>query len=84
MLKLMSAVASSAVIAGVVVYGPQLIATAQADAPQAAQHSADEPTTVAPCAQRGWPYYDAACRKAAGAGQFRPVRPVRLVTTDRL
>jgi hypothetical protein len=77
MLKVISAVAAAALIAGGIVAFLGTSATVNAGTPDAAVRGDVLATEAAPgCVNRGWPYFDHGCRS-------RDARTVRLVTTDR-
>jgi hypothetical protein len=82
MLKIFSAIAAAALIAGAIVAFPGSSDTVNAGTPEAARKVDRLITEAAPaCTQRGWPYYNLGCpQKPDGS----PVRPVRLISTDRL
>jgi hypothetical protein len=75
MLKIMSAMAAAALIAGGIV---AFLGTGAAVNAGTAEAVHDRRATGVPpvCVNRGWPYFDRGCRAEA--------HPVRLVTTDRI
>jgi hypothetical protein len=77
MLKVLSAMAAAALIAGAIVAFLGTSEAVNAGTPDAAVKADRLATAPAPaCINRGWPYFDQGCR----TGQ---AHPVRLVTTDR-
>jgi hypothetical protein len=82
MLKIFSAIAAAALIAGAIVAFPGSSNTVSASTPEAARNGDPLITDAASaCTQRGWPYYNLGCRLQRDSS---PIRPVRLVSTDRL
>jgi hypothetical protein len=80
MWKALSALAVSALVAGVIALVPGLSDNVQASAP--ASTKADRADLV-DCKRHSWPYYDRGCLRDPAANGGR-VKPVRLVTTDRI
>jgi hypothetical protein len=78
MLKILSAIATAALIAGAIVAFIGTSETVDAGTPEAAQ-TANRLVNEAgsTCINRGWPYFDHGCPHGEA-------RPVRLVTTDRI
>ncbi len=85
MIKLMSAVAAAAAIAGAAILVPGLTPDVEAHAapPAGKSDRLDLRTYGRACSQHGWPYFEASClRNVASPTRRAPV--VRIVTTDRL
>jgi hypothetical protein len=85
MLKLISAIAALALLAGAAIILPSLGTKVEASTPPAAVKGdrLDIRPTGSACSQTAWPYYEAKCvrdrKQPAG-----PPRDVRIVSLDRL
>ena len=84
MLKIAAAISTSALLA-VVLLLPFLTLQIEAHAAQpiAKGDRLDLRAYGAACSAQAWPYYEARCLRNAGSPR-REVRPVRIVSTDRL
>ena len=83
MYKIFAAVACAFLLTGVVLLLPGMTPIDPVDAAQA-YGKADriDLRSYGPgCSERGWPYYEATCLRAADKGE---VKRVRVVTVDRL
>ncbi|HVY59254.1 MAG TPA: hypothetical protein VHA77_15495 [Xanthobacteraceae bacterium] len=85
MLKVLSAIAAAAVIAGAVTMIPGLAQNVEARAAQTSGKSdrLDAHPYGRACSQQAWPYFETACLRNI-TSPIRKAPAVRLVTTDRL
>lgn len=80
MLKIVSAVAAVAMLAGASLILPALTPEAIAVVPAAKSDRADNPGS---CDRQGWPYYEANCLRDVSRNAAR-VPQVRVISTDRV
>lgn len=81
MLKIVSAVAASAAIAGFITIFPGATPAVEANASHVTVKGDRLPIAAPSCPQQAWPYFETACK---GEGLRTSDRKVRLVTTDRI
>lgn len=85
MIKAISAVAFAAIVAAALVAFPSLSPQVEASSPVpgAKGDRADIRPLGVDCAQKAWPYFDAACMRDARNPLLQPTQ-VRVVTADRI
>jgi hypothetical protein len=84
MFKTISAIAAAALIAATIAILPGFAPRADASTPVGIKGDRlDVRVAASACAQKAWPYQDAACLKDASKNAGR-AKTVRLVSTDRL
>jgi hypothetical protein len=81
MLKTISAIAVSAIIAACFVLSPSLSPQVAAGAPAAKTDRADSRLLGKDCSQHAWPYYEAACLRDS-TNRLAPAHDVRFVALE--
>lgn len=85
MIKIISILATSAVVAGLIVMVPGLSGDVVASTPQplAKSDRLDARDFGTSCSQRGWPNFETKCLRDT-TKPTRDARPVRIVSADRI